>query len=432
VLPIRDLIISLGAFGSVPFILKDPYIGVLAWNLFAFLNPHQYTWAFARDFRFSLVIAITTLVSFLLYKGPKRIPWSGPIVLMVLLSCWMSITTLLALNPTGAFQEWQRFSKIILLILVALALIDSRQKLDGLIWVICVSLGFFGFKGGLFTLAHGGIYSVGGPPGSFIEGNNEIAFALIMCLPLMRYLQLNATKLYVKIGLSTVMLLSAVSIVGSYSRGALIAGAAMVCVLGLRSHRRLGLLVVLILLIPAMLSFMPEKWHERMDSIQNYEQDASAMGRINAWMCAWNLANDRPIFGGGARTFTRAVFYRYAPNPEAIHDVHSIYFEMLAEQGFVGLFIFLSIGIITLWHAQRIRKMTKDNASLRWAFDLASMCQVTIIGYAVGGAFLGLAYWDLPYTVVAIVTLTSVIVEGELSGGKVDKDLAGDGVSVPV
>jgi len=270
------------------------------------------------------------------------------------------------------------------------------------------------------------------PPGSFIEGNNEIAFALIMCLPLMRYLQLNATKRYVTIGLSTVMLLSVVSIVGSYSRGAFLAGAVMLCVLWLRSRRRLGLFVVLILLIPAMFTFMPEKWHARMDGIQNYEQDASAMGRINAWRCAWNLANDHPIFGGGARAFTPAVFYRYAPNPENIHDVHSIYFEMLAEQGFVGLFIFLAIGIITFWHAQRIRKMTRDNASLRWAFDLASMCQVTIVGYAVGGAFLGLAYWDLPYTVVAIVMLTSVIVEGELSRDKVDKDFAGDRVSVPV
>jgi hypothetical protein len=58
--------------------------------------------------------------------------------------------------------------------------------------------------------------------------------------------------------------------------------------------------------------------------------------------------------------------------------------------------------------------------------------QITIVGYAVGGAFLGLAYWDLPYTIVAIVTLTKAMVEGELSGDKVDKDLAGDGVSVPV
>ncbi len=133
------------------------------------------------------------------------------------------------------------------------------------------------------------------------------------------------------------------------------------------------------------------------------------------------MANDRQIFGGGARAFTPAVFYRYAPNPEDIHDVHSIYFEMLAEQGFVGLFIFLSIGIITLWHTQRIRKMTKDDAALRWAFDLASMCQVTIVGYAVGGAFLGLAYWDLPYTVVAIVTLTSVIVERKLADEEIER-----------
>ncbi len=412
-LPVRDIIISLGAFGSVPFILKDPYIGVLVWNLFAFLSPHRYTWAFARDFRFSLVIAITTLVSFLLYKGHKRIPWRGPIVLMVLLSCWMSITTLLALNPAGAFQEWQRFLKIILMIFVALALIDSRQKLDQLIWVICVSLGFFGFKGGLFTLAHGGIYSVGGPSGSFIEGNNEIAFALIMCLPLMQYLQLNATKRYVKIGLSTVMLLSAVSIVGSYSRGAFLAGAAMVCVLWLRSRRRLGLFVVLILLIPAMLSFMPEKWHERMDTIQTYEEDASAMGRLDAWKYAIDRAYDNPLTGGGFETFRNY-----------IRDVHSAYFEILGEHGFVVLGLWLSLLFGTMIALQRLRKQALQVEGFSWIPHYAKAIQISLVGYAVGGVFLGTAYWDIFYHLVSLCVVMKVVLHNGIQEGQPAKGVA--------
>jgi len=419
--PLRDIVVTLGTFGAVPYILKNPYIGILMWNLFAFLYPHRYTWAFAKNFRFSLVVAAATILSYLMYKGHKRIPWCGASVLMVVLCVWVSITTIMAINPAGAVQEWTRFLKIILFVMLGLSLIDSREKIDGLVWIICLSLGFFGFKGGLFTIAHGGIYPVGGPSGSFIEENNEMAFALIMCLPLIRYLYLTTKKKYQHLGITVVILLTVVAIIGSYSRGAFVAGGAMVFVLWLRSRRRFMLFITFFVVIMFMFSFMPQQWHNRMSTIQTYEQDSSAMGRINAWWAAWYMALDNPILGGGARAFTPSTIYRYAPNPLNYHDVHSIYFEMLGEQGFVGLFIFLSIFFLAFLYAQQVRRLTKEKVELQWAFDLASMCQVSLVGYAVGGAFLGLAYWDLPYTIVAIIVLTKTVVEKEGLENKMKK-----------
>jgi len=419
-IPIRDAIITLIIFGAIPFILKKPYWGILSWNWLAFMNPHRYTWEFAYNFRFGLVVAATTLLSLFVYQGRKRIPWNAPVVLMLLLGIWVSITTLVALNPAGARAEWERFIKIIIMVFAAMVVIDTRRKLDGLVWVICLSLGFYGVKGGIFTLVHGGAYVVGGPPGSFIEGNNELAFALIMTFPLMRYLQLQASRRYVRIGLWVAMALSAVSIVGSYSRGAFLAGGAMVFLLAWRSRRRAAMIIAIALLIPSLFVFMPEKWHERMESIRNYQEDASAMGRINAWRFAWNLAQDHPILGGGANVFTPQLFYRYAPKPENFHDAHSIYFEMLAEQGFVGLALFLGVGIGTLVAAQAMRKRVKGRPGFLWAYDLSSMCQTTIVGYAVGGAFLGLSYWDLPYTVVAIVAISRSLVDEELAEKEID------------
>jgi putative inorganic carbon (hco3(-)) transporter len=286
--------------------------------------------------------------------------------------------------------------------------------------VICLSLGFYGVKGGIFTILHGGAYAVNGPPGTYIDGNNELAFALIMTLPLMRYLQLTTSRKIVRLGLWVAMGLTAVSIVGSYSRGAFLAGGGMALFLAMKSRKRISLVIVMAVLIPILLAIMPEKWHQRMDSIQNYEQDASAMGRINAWGFAWNLAQDHPILGGGARAFTPALFLKYAPEPINYHDAHSIYFEMLGEQGFIGLALFLGIGIGTVLSARTIRKRAKGKPSLLWACDLCSMCQTTFVGYALGGAFLGLAYWDLPYTVVAIVALCGSLVDKELSKIEVD------------
>lgn len=410
---LRDLVLIFIIIGSVPFILINPYYGILAWNWLAFMNPHRYTWGFAYNFQFSMVIAIVTIISILIHNHSKRIPWNTSVILVMHLGLWVPITTVLALNPEGAFQEMERFIKILIMTFMAMAVIKRRWELDGLIWIICLSLGFYGVKGGIFTLLHRGLYTVSGPPDSFIEGNNELAFALIMILPLMRYLQLTAKRRYIKIGLWGAMILTFMSILGSYSRGAFLAGAAMALSLVLKSRKRLSIIIVLALLIPAMFVMLPDQWHERMDSIKNYQNDASAMGRINAWRHAWNLAKDRPIFGGGCNAFTPTLFSRYAPEPDNVHDAHSIYFEMLAEQGFVGLGLFLGIGIFTLHAAGRLQKSTRRNPQLIWAHDLGSMCQTSIIGYAFGGAFLGLSYWDLPYTLVAIVAIANLIVKKE-------------------
>lgn len=413
-MPLRDLVLTMAVFGSLPMVLRNPLWGVMVWNWLAFMNPHRYSWEFAQTLRFSLVVASVTLLSAVLHGTFKRIPWRTPVVLMVLLAVWVTITTFLfALNPSGAYSEWDRFSKIVLMILVLLGATDTRQRLDWVIWVVVLSLGFFGFKGGLFTIAHGGAFRVGGPPGSFIEGNNELAFALVICLPLMRYLQLNARDKRIRLGLGVLMVLCGVSIIGSWSRGAFVAGAAMALALWLRSRRKLVLGAAMALAVPFMFSIMPAQYFDRMSTIQTYDEDASATGRINAWRFAWNLALDHPVFGGGAKVFTRELFFRYAPEPDRVHDAHSIYFEILAEQGFVGLALFLGIGLATLASASRLMRLGRADPAIHWAYDLGAMAQVCIIGYAVGGAFLGLAYFDLPYTIMAFVVLGQVVAERE-------------------
>jgi putative inorganic carbon (hco3(-)) transporter len=321
----------------------------------------------------------------------------------------------LAVNHTLAYPGWEREIKVQAMVLATLLVMHSRERLNQLVWVIVVSIGFFGVKGGLFTVAHGGKYLVWGPPSSFIEGNNELALALLTIVPLMRYLQTQAASRWVRRGLAASMALCAFSIVGSYSRGALLGVVAMGIVLWLKSRRKLALGVPIALLAIAAVQFMPDRWFERMHTINSYEQDASALGRLNAWTYAVNFALDHPITGGGFNAFTPDMFQRYAPNPEDFHDAHSIYFQVLAEHGFVGLALFLLLGFLTVATASWIIRNTRDRAELAWAGELAKMIQVALAGFAVGGGFLGLAYWDLPYHLMAIVVLTKMVVRGALA-----------------
>jgi probable O-glycosylation ligase (exosortase A-associated) len=258
---------------------------------------------------------------------------------------------------------------------------------------------------------------VWGPEGSFIEENNSLALAIVMTIPLLRYLQLQATSRWMRYALLCAMLLAGFSALGSFSRGALLAIAAMLAFLWLKTRTKVVTGLALLMLIPLAVGFMPSKWEERMRSIESYEQDGSAMGRINAWMMAFNLAKDRPVVGGGFEIYNNTEIYaRYAPDPTDVHSAHSIYFQVLGDHGFVGLFLFLLLWLLVWRDASWIDRQARHREGWQWASDLARMVQVSLVGYAVGGAFLNLAYYDVPYYLLVALVLTRILLERHLRG----------------
>jgi putative inorganic carbon (HCO3(-)) transporter len=116
----------------------------------------------------------------------------------------------------------------------------------------------------------------------------------------------------VRHGLLAAMVLCAFSIVGSQSRGALVGGLAMAFFLWLKSKHKVVTGAVLVMFIPLLFVFMPQSWHDRMWTIETYDQDASAMNRIETWKMALRLANDK-IVGGGFELWTPEIYDRYAP-----------------------------------------------------------------------------------------------------------------------
>lgn len=395
-------------------VLVRPHVGILLWSWLAYMNPHRLTWGFAYNLPFAAVTAGTVLIATFFSKEPTRIPLTPITIVWISFVAWMGVTTLFALNPEQATVGFKIMIKIQLMTLLTLMLMQNRERIHQLVWVIVVSIGIFGVKGGIFALATGGQYMVWGPPETFIEGNNEVALALILILPLMRYLQLQTHNKLLRWSIVAAMALCMFAVLTTYSRGAFLAGAAMVFMLILKSRNRLLFGITLAAALAVGLAFMPQQYGERMGTIRTYQQDESAMGRINAWWFAYNLAKDRPLIGGGFNTFQPDLFRIYAPNPEDFHAAHSIYFQVLAEHGFVGLILFLTLGWLAMRTGGRVLSHARDNPELGWARDLAAMIQVSLVGYAVGGAFLSLAYYDLPYHLIAMLVLTRVIAEREL------------------
>ncbi|MBK6357208.1 MAG: putative O-glycosylation ligase, exosortase A system-associated [Betaproteobacteria bacterium] len=400
----RDLLIVGIVVVACLMALKRPWIGVMLWTWLSIMNPHRYAYGFSYEAPLAAMAVGFTLLG-LLNTKEKESPFKGaPVTVLVLLMIWITITSILGFDPEYNFNQWKKIMKIDFMIIVALALLYSKRHILALTIVAAGSVAILGAKGGLFTLATGGNFRVWGPPGSFIEDNNEFALAVIMTIPLLRLLQLQISQRWGKYVITAIMVLCAAAAVGSHSRGGFLAILAMGAAFWWYDGRKIGILIGMLVLASIAPLFLPEEWFSRMDSISDYQNDSSAMGRINAWWMAWNLATDR-FFGGGFAIYNLGVFSIYAPIPDDVHAAHSIYFQILGEHGFVGLFLFILLWWLVWYESGKLRVEGKKLPETLWISQLGAMCQVSMIGYLVGGTFLSLAYFDLPYNIMVIVVL---------------------------
>lgn len=411
-------VFSIGAIAA----LKRPYYGALLWVWTGLMNPHRLTWGFAYSLPLAQTAVVVTLLGMLMKAKDIRWPGGAPLYVLIVFTLWMGVTTLNAILLEPSIGRYVFILKIVFMTMLIAMIVRTREEIIGLVWVIVASIGFYGVKGGIFTILSGGSYRVWGPPDSVVEGNNELAIALVMVVPLLfylyqhsniglpRFLVTSARQKLIKLGLVGAMGLCGIAAIGSQSRGAFLAISAMLTTLWWRSEKKLSLSFLFVLLIPFALLLMPESWYSRMETIRMYDEDASAMGRINAWTMAFNIAKDR-ITGAGFATSAPIIYSQYAPDPSKVLVAHSIYFQVLGEHGFLGLILFLGMWIVTYMMARRVAKIAKPVPDLEWAYSLANMLRVSFVGFAVGGAFLSLAYWDMPYYLMVLVVAINAYVK---------------------
>jgi probable O-glycosylation ligase (exosortase A-associated) len=156
-----------------------------------------------------------------------------------------------------------------------------------------------------------------------------------------------------------------------------------------------------------MIAAMPATWSDRMGTIETFEEDASALGRLSAWWVAFRIAQNYP-FGIGFDATSAALFEAFSPYGSDFGQpvAHSIWFQMMGHHGFFGFFLFLAVWVSTWFVAGKLRKAAAQRPDIKWVGDMGAMAQVCVVGYAAGGAFLNLGYYDFPYYVMAIVCIT--------------------------
>ncbi|MFV8835538.1 putative O-glycosylation ligase, exosortase A system-associated [Aquisalimonas sp. APHAB1-3] len=419
----RDLLLFAIILGSIPLILYRPWLGILAWYWVGIMNPHRLTWGFMYDFQVAMLIGVVALIALAIARDRQAPPVTKESTLVVLMAGYFTFTTFFAWAPDAAWNYWDQPMKIFLMTIVTTMLIYGRHRVEWLVIIIVGSLAFYGLKGGVFTILTGGQYHVLGPPRSFIQGNTSLGLAMLMVLPLMLVLARQATQMRLSCfpdkrwvrwagwGGYVTFWLTSIATVFTYSRGAQL-GLLAIGPFVFAKMRYKSVMVALGLVAGGtILALVPEQLIDRFHTIQTYEEDWSAMQRIQAWGVNWNVAVDSPWTGAGFSmvSMPTELWLSYANFQGPWHPharvAHSNYFQVLGHHGFPGLFLYVALLISVMVSLFRLARRAKLHAHTVWISEYAWAAFVGVIGYAVAGAFLDLAYFDLFYAFVALAII---------------------------
>lgn len=418
----RDVLILAIILGSVPFCFRRPFFGVLMWTWVAYFNPHRYAWSsLVYNFPVAMAVGIPTLIGLMFARKLNKNIFTPETILIFLLWIWMCISLFCASQIplfAGHIQDGTdrlvQISKILLMTFVTMMVVTSVPRLRQLVIVIALSLGARALWAAIFGFQTGGQFRVYGPHDSFLADNNDFALALNMCLPLLYYLIDDEPRRWARNGFRACFYASIICVILTYSRGGLLGLATVLFLIAMMSRYRIPALAMLGAGALLVASFAPAAWIHRMDNMADQKIDSSEMQRLIAWRTGWNLALDYPITGGGLEAYPDVVVFRHyqpeeMPGGRESSGPHSIYFQVLGELGFPGLALFLLLLGTCLVSLRSLRRRARGRARDHWAIPYTRMFEVSLAAFVVSGAFLGRAYFDLWFEIVAcIVALRSL------------------------
>jgi probable O-glycosylation ligase (exosortase A-associated) len=197
---------------------------------------------------------------------------------------------------------------------------------------------------------------------------------------------------------------SVLAAISSWSRGALLTLGVLMIVLLWHSRRKYLIVPIVVAGTMYLLPMLPQAWYARMHTIETYQQDASAMARIQAWTDGFNWALSHPFGGSGFEG------WHYV----TISDWHSSYIEIMAEHGFIAFGMWFSLLVGTIISLTRLARKAANRPDLVWIRNYSYMLRASLIAYMAGTVFLGLSYWDIFYHLVFISVLTKKFALEEL------------------
>ena len=411
----RDLLLLIALLSALGIAIRYPFVGLLTWAWFTIMTPHQLAYG-VYGIPINVLIAGVTVAGYILSGEVRKFKFDPITILLLAFAGWLTIAQFASLRPDDSFQYYDRFIKTLVFVLLCAQMIDTKARFNAMVWTLVVGMGYFAAKAAVFTLATLGQYRAQGFPDTVLGDNNHFGIAMATILPLILYARSQAARPIIRTGLLVLLGMTILTIIGTHSRGGFLALLVFGGFMWLQSKRKVMIASGLALAMIPAIAFMPAKWTERMSTIGEATQDASFMGRVDAWVINAKLAAKYPLTGAGLRNgyneeIAATVDTKRAKSAKA---AHSIYFEVLGGAGIVGLLIYLGIFATAILECWRLERHHANKGAHPWKGQFAYYAQISIFVFAAGGASVSMEMWDGYLMVIALVAALSHMTLGNV------------------
>lgn len=427
----RDMVMFLAMLGMVPMAIMNGFVAFLFWGYTTVLTPAHYLYGFMLGVRFNFIFAAIALgLLFLGKTGTKgtKLKLSATYWLLLAFFIHASLSTLFALRPNPMLAiRYEDFVKGFAFTLAIPFFVRDRAGIHALLAMLALGLGLHGVVEGLKFIVSGGGHRMNGIGNSSLTDNNLFAVGMVIVLPILLYFSTVFNNKYSKISAIIGALLTILTIIATNSRGGFLA----LSVLGLWyfvGSRRKGLALLGVLAgIVIIFVAAPDSWFDRVSSIQTADEDLSFMNRVAAWKVSAALGLANPVFGAGfsaIQNFWIWEIYKDMPSFFSMDMsqystlvAHSVYFQVLGDMGFIGLFLFLALLASSYFNRRSITQKIKkfDRPDLIWARDMADAIFLSLLGYMVGGAGVSLTYYEVVYILICLMSVLHTVVDSQIN-----------------
>lgn len=405
--------------------LKRPFIWVLTYIYIDVVAPQKIGWGPIVSLPVSLIAFAAAAAGWLLLDRKDGSRFTLRQALIVALLAWCGATTMSAAFPEAALAKWDWVWKALVFAAFLPLTLRTRLRIEAAALVMVLSIGTIIINGGIKTVLGSGGY---GTLSLLVRDNTGLyegsilSTAAIATIPLILWLTRHGTVFRpdwrVRAFAAALIFACLLIPVGTAARTGLVC-IAVLGVLLLRAvrHRFLYAGLAALALVVAI-PFLPRSYTERMETIAQYEGDESASTRIQVWKWTLDYVAEHP-WGGGfdaylgnsftyqtrkARGEANNRMIETAEVTDKARAYHSSYFEMLGEQGWLGLGLWLWLQGLGLWQMERIRRRfgRREGGRGTWQWGLATALQNAQIVYLAGAVFVGIAYQPFIFMLIGL------------------------------
>ncbi len=406
-------------------VLNKPFLMVLLFVVFSFFRLHE-VFPQLYTLKIPLILSLASLGTLVWHVGLTRkvkIYWRPELTLMLIFYLLVAIGVLLASNRPLAIAYFTNTYAKIALMSFAIAWLSRTARDFALTSLIITLSGVLVGLVALYNKANGiGLVegtrvTIGRAFGWVLGDPNDLA--LVLLFPTSFAISLVMTKglghTSKLLGLLSVPVLCS-AVIATQSRGGLLG---ILAVFGVYGYRRIKSKTLFFsLAIAATLAiFLIAGISDRVSGgAAEVGVDESAMGRLYAWQAAFGMALHNPFSGVGLDNFYANYFF-YSPHWDGLnHAVHSTWFGVLAETGFLGLAVFISLIFLLIRTALRtLKRVEQHSESVDPAIVATAQAVLTgLVGIVVSGTFLTQGFtWPI-YILAALLVAVAHWVDRQL------------------